>query len=63
MKILDLCMKSPSKFMHKYLSSAEFTYCDVCAKPFKGCRLICKQYDKMVGKEEIQGYMEIMRNA
>lgn len=63
MKIIDLHMKSPSLWMHHYLSSEEFSYCDVCAKPFKGCRLICKRHDKMVSKKEIQRYMDVMRKA
>lgn len=63
MKKIDLCVKSPGKFMHHFLSSEEFTYCDVCAKPFKCCRLICKQYEKTVGDKEIREYMDVMRKA
>ena len=53
MKIIDLFMRSPSKWMHHILSSEQFTYCDIGAKPFKGCRLICKQYEKTVEDKEI----------
>lgn len=63
MRIIDLHMKSPGRWTYHVLSSEEFTYCDVCVKPFKGCRLICKQHDKMVDKKEIQEYIDMMRKT